>query len=538
MFSLRILMLTVSALMALSSHAEDFPELKPPMPLAPETVALSDSETCVAWLSSAAPMREEEERLQGLKNRLDNPTPEALRKAEKNGSLNQRYYVLGNAIFERLVLDLASRTEAGSLETWLKLYVDPAVQRALNLLDAAKDIHATTPRWRNANPEAFQEMLDIYRKESEALGESYSYYVMIMNVLESVAAGRGVLDVATIKDLPSYKSEGSAHQANAKEKILYDLTDPEVVKLARTVIRFLRLPDDGRVPYPSLEVMKSIFAHNVYARLANAQWRHDQQNYASRPWIAAGQLLADIGLKVYGNEKLPPSVQTLLRTLSGLGNTDAKVARHMHDIMSLVNTSRFRDQRGNIVIFSSDYLLNLQIKKLTEMSASTSDQVIEMLVQVTHGSELLDEIMAGLAKKAGVKAPKVVKYERDGAEVKPVTQLKTETDVKPAAPVEKKVEIDLEGVSSVTALQLLKRFEEVANRPKDQLPTIPYALPMASYVQLRFALVQIGEVIAAYYLATNLDVVWNNVIAGPIGTLWNQAVIGPLQQIVQILGGG
>ena len=462
---------------------------------APEFVPLHDCNLELhplkSWLKSASPAADETEKYLNL---IAQGEAELQQKIDGQGALGSRFYIKGNQIFERMLMDFASGVNAGRIAGYLATYVDPTVNAARDTMNAARAVHRISKAEREANPALYQQTLDVYKKNSERLGELVSYFQMIMQTLESLAMQRGVLDVATI-----------AQNTNGQSAVMvYDLSNARVATTAQNVIKYLDqsgrqkfLPnapklktDAGRdIPYPTLAVVKTIYGNNVYAKLANQRWKMYQQNYASRPWVWVGQVLADIGARVYGNEHIPPGLRNILRTLSGLGNTDSKSTRYMDKLVDLVQITRFADQKGNIVISSSDYLLNLQIDKLEEGEASgVADEMLEMLVQTTLSRRVLDQLVLALAKRANVKLA-TLPSKMAAAQAKAIAMAAAPSDIEAmtADDAEKDTAAEEDAgdtaavqsyamsVSPYSAGRILDRIMGVIARA-DSMPKIPYAV--------------------------------------------------------------
>ena len=519
------------------------------------------------WLKAVSPAPEETDSyLESIENGED-----ALEQSDaKRGTLSKRYYILGNQIFEGMLMDFASGISAGAIADRVRQYVEPAMKALDDSMYSAREFHNLSKARGPRNEAAMQLALDGYVSASKRFGRAYSYFDMIMQTLESLAMKRGILDVKTIHE--EENGNGSV--------MVYNLINDRIAKDAQKVLSILDkdsrrkfLPNapvisyDGKnIPYPSLAVARFVFGNNVYARIENQKWKQSLQDYSSRPWVYVGQLLANIGNGIYGNKRLPPRVRDLLRTLSGLGDADYKATQYLGKLIDILAVTRFKDQSGNLVISSSDYLLNLQIDRLTEGQASgVADEMIETLVQVTLSRRVLDQLVLALAKKSSMQikalpskiiaAQKKLKAEQDAKKV-PVgmPNLALESMVTPAAKAstddasadisdeiqadnpQAEVESMIADVSPLSAGRLLLKIMEVLGR-SDQLQPIPFAFPKTTALHTRFALVQLGWIVLDYEVYNHLSDIYNYLAHG-VGTVYTDLITGAMAPFIQLFGSG
>jgi hypothetical protein len=512
-----VLSLSMSGVLIILSNPAIAGTSPPPAPVAaltsqprptaevPDSMKAVDCGRLLTWLNTAAPALAEKQRIQAD---IFAATQAIRAKSAASGSLSRRAYAEGNRIFENLLSMLASGYDPGKIEDQIAIYISPAFDQAKIVAGLAKQIHdsfqAQTP-----DLTARANLIKQYKLASQKLGVAYSRYSMIMETLVSVASGHGILDVKTARKSPS-------PTATQNSILVYDLTSPEVAETARTVLQYLDrensskgIPqvepdadagDQDLVPYPSLQVVKTIFKNDLYAILANRQWTLAQQNYSSRPWVWLTQFISDTAVNVTSG--IPDGLRPLARTLSGIGNADSMSTSYLPDILDIAGTTRFADEKGNMVITTDSYFVNLQLDRLFDGNGNANDDEITTFARLLWHRKVWAAMVNEMAKQAGVEVssrwtpkelqdsvPAAKQDDQDDDQDSKGDKTKGTKDkdvVVPNAPPSVTPSSSASQVAAYRLVHMLKAEQEA-----DRLGPIPFAAPKTARVALRFALVQL-----------------------------------------------
>ncbi len=362
------------------------------------------------WANSVSPKTKSAEE---LRQELDITRQKIAKRMRAQGTSGRRFEAENYHIFENLLWMLATKEDSNFIASQLEPYVTPMVIQAVRVAEWAKVIHEILIS-QKMNPDARPNALNLYVQnyitDSERLGRLHYRYDLVMQTLDSVGKNKGLSHVP---------EELVHHESNPKKlngiTVAYVLKSARVAKLAREVSRELidrairQSGEFGKTElqtkgiYPSLQMVEKVYNNDLYAVLANAKQGLRQQNYTDRPLVWITQFASDWvvnNIAMNGTAKfIPPGFRRFVRFITGVGNNHSMLSRYLPDLLRFIRVTRFVNGKGDLVISTHDYFVDLQVKKLFDSSAASfNDEELVTLLRLDWFSDVTKNIVAYAAK--------------------------------------------------------------------------------------------------------------------------------------------
>ncbi len=190
--------------------------------------------------------------------------------------------------------------------------------------------------------------------------------------------------------------------------VVYALTTARAINAATQVLKLLNPQLEARwflnsppaTPPPSLNEMSTMFNRNIYAMLAKLRrdWREQQKT--EKGFRKVVNLLSDFYLNMTSYDYIPERYRRVLLKFAGIQYDRLMLERYLGKILKVVQVSRVRNDAGNLILMTTDEMLDLQYQTLREFSSNaTGDDMLITFARLSFHSSTWSNIKNHVAKK-------------------------------------------------------------------------------------------------------------------------------------------